>query len=96
MTGRVAVSSGGGARPQWRRDGREIYFLGTNNRMMSVSISPTSSSAMVGAASVLFQSAFYTGLFAASPDGQRFLIASPAPSTDIVPLEIRLNALAPH
>lgn len=94
MSGRVAVSSGGGSRPQWRRDGREIYFVGTNNRMMSASISPTSSSAMVGAAGVLFQTALYTGLYAASPDGQRFLIAFPAPSTDIVPLEIRLNALA--
>jgi hypothetical protein len=42
----------------------------------------------------MFQTALYTGLFAASPDGQRFLIASPAPSSDIVPLEIRLNALS--
>jgi Tol biopolymer transport system component len=94
MSGRVAVSSGGGARPQWRRDGRELYFVGANNRIMAASITPMAASATVATPAPLFQTALFSGLYSASADGQRFLIATPAPSTDIVPLELRLNALS--
>jgi Tol biopolymer transport system component len=93
MTGRVAVSAGGGYRPQWRRDGRELYFVGTNNRINAATITPTTAAASVSAPVPLFQSALFGGLYAASADGSRFLVAVPAPSTDIVPMEIRVNAL---
>ena len=94
MSGRIAVSSGGGTRPQWRRDGRELYFVGGNNRITAASITATSASAVVSTPTPLFQTTLFSGLYAASPDGQRFLIATPAPSTDVVPLELRLNALS--
>jgi hypothetical protein len=93
MSGRVAASAGGGRRPQWRRDGRELYFMGTNGRVMSAAIAPTASAAAVTTATALFQTTIFGGLYAAAPDGQRFLIAVPAPSADVVPIELRLNAL---
>jgi Tol biopolymer transport system component len=96
MSGRVAVSSGGGGRPQWRRDGRELYFVGTNGRISAVSIAPTASSATVSTPVPLFRASLSGGLYAASADGSRFLVATPAASTDIVPLELRLNALTPR
>jgi dipeptidyl aminopeptidase/acylaminoacyl peptidase len=36
---RVQVSSGGGTEPQWRRDGRELFFLRADRMMMAVSVS---------------------------------------------------------
>jgi hypothetical protein len=35
--GVIAVSSGGGGAPRWRRDGRELYFL-SGNRIMVAAI----------------------------------------------------------
>jgi Tol biopolymer transport system component len=93
MSGRVSVSSGGGHRPQWRRDGRELYFVGTNNRITSAGIATTPGAASVSTPAVLFQTALFGGLYAAAPAGDRFLVAVPAASTDVVPLELRVNAL---
>lgn len=35
---RVRASSAGGSRPRWRRDGKELYYVSGDNRMMSVPI----------------------------------------------------------
>lgn len=32
----MMVSTGGGKQPHWRRDGRELYYLSTDNRLMAV------------------------------------------------------------
>jgi Tol biopolymer transport system component len=93
MSGRVAVSSGGGFRPRWRSDGREIFFVGTNNRISAAGVSPTSGSVTVSAPAPLAATALFRGLYAPAPNGERFLVAIPAPSTDVVPIELRLNAL---
>jgi Tol biopolymer transport system component/tRNA A-37 threonylcarbamoyl transferase component Bud32 len=39
---RHPVSLEGGGHPRWRADGRELYFLGADSRLMSVSVSPGS------------------------------------------------------
>jgi eukaryotic-like serine/threonine-protein kinase len=35
---RVRLSTGGGSQPRWRRDGRELFFVSPDNRLMSVSV----------------------------------------------------------
>jgi hypothetical protein len=37
---RWQVSTGGGAMPLWRKDGRELYFIGPQNRLMAVDVEP--------------------------------------------------------
>ncbi len=32
------ISSGGGADPRWRRDGRELYFIAADGKMMAASV----------------------------------------------------------
>ena len=96
MSGRVAVSSGGGYRPLWRRDGRELYFVGTSNRITAAAITTTPGAVTTSAPAPLFQAALFAGLYAPAPDGQRFLIATPAASADVVPMELRLHALTPQ
>jgi Tol biopolymer transport system component len=93
MSNRVAVSSGGGARPMWRGDGRELYFVAPGNRLMSAAVTATGASAVVAPANNLFAVPLFGGLYAPSADGRRFLIAMLAPSTDVVPMELRLNPL---
>ena len=92
MSGRTAVSSGGGVRPLWRQDGRELYFVGAGNRLMAASLSGAAASAPAP----LFQAPLFAGLYAPAPDGARFVIATPAPSTDVVPMELLLNPLSPR
>ena len=96
MSGRVPVSAGGGQRPLWRGDGREIYYVGTGNRLMSAAITMSGASTSVGSPLVLFEAPLFGGLYAPAANGSRFLIALPAPSTDVVPIEVRVNAIDPR
>jgi Tol biopolymer transport system component len=96
MSTRVAASSGGGARPMWRGDGRELYFVAPGSRLMAAPVSVTNGAPSVASASALFQVPLFGGLYAPAADGKRFLVAMPAPSTDVVPMELRLNPLVPR
>ena len=77
---KIQVSPRGGHWPRWRRDGREIFYISDDRRVMSTSFSspPTP---RVGVPAELFQTqivnAMTNGLvdpFDVSPDGQRFLL----------------------
>jgi eukaryotic-like serine/threonine-protein kinase len=96
MSGRVPVSVGGGQRPLWRADGRELYFVGPGNRLMAAGITVSGSMPSAAPASSVIEVPLFAGLYAPSPSGQRFVIAMPAPSTDVVPMELRVNPLAPR
>ena len=36
--GKRQVSAAGGARPRWRRDGKEIFYLSPDNKMMAATV----------------------------------------------------------
>ncbi|MFN2480058.1 MAG: protein kinase, partial [Pyrinomonadaceae bacterium] len=38
--GRWRVSTGGGSQPRWRRDGRELFYIAPDRKLMAVSIKP--------------------------------------------------------
>ena len=40
FTAKRQVSSGGGVQPQWRADGRELFYLAPDGSMMSVRVDP--------------------------------------------------------
>ena len=96
MSGRVAVSVGGGHRPLWRADGRELFFVGSGNRLMAAGVTINGTAPSIAPASSVLEVPLFGGLYAPSPDGKRFVIAMPAPSTDVVPMELRINPLAPR
>ncbi len=66
------ISSAGGTQPQWRRDGKELFYISTDGKLVAV---PTALGARieVGAPQVLF-SGVESRDYAASRDGQRFLM----------------------
>jgi Tol biopolymer transport system component len=96
MSHRIAVSSGGGVRPTWRGDGRELFFVSSGSRLMAASVTLNGVTATVGPAVTLFEVPLFGGLYAPGVDGRRFLIAMPAPSTDVVPMELQINRLRPR
>jgi Tol biopolymer transport system component len=91
LNGHWQVSVDGGDCPVWSRDGRELYFVGANNKMMAVEIKPGSQFE----ASVP-KALFDLGLgnsnpsFDVSADG-RFLIATPAEQSATTQMTVVLN-----
>jgi Tol biopolymer transport system component len=84
------VSSDGGQRPFWRRDGRELFYLGLDGRVLAVPVTP-GAGLTTGKPEALFTITLYGGVYLPAANGQRFLIARPVPARDIVPLEVLLN-----
>jgi serine/threonine-protein kinase len=85
-TAPARVSKAGGGSPQWRRDGRELFFLGGDGRMMVVSVElgppPTIGEPRAISDSVVQPSPFLDQprqptRFGVSPDGRRVLVQLP-------------------
>jgi serine/threonine-protein kinase len=79
-SGRWQVSSGGGSRPLWSRDGRELFYLGPNSALMSVPVN-AGPAWSAGTAIRLFQGPYFAGApdqtartYDVTPDGKRFLM----------------------
>ena len=74
--GKWQVSLGDGRGPLWRRDGKEIFYLSADNKLMAVKVEILGSSFTAGGARVLFDSHSYGvfGRYDASADGQRFVV----------------------
>jgi hypothetical protein len=88
--GTVLVSRGGGIAPRWRGDGRELFYLAPNGKMMAVEVI-TSQEFHVGTPSLLFQTPPGTIAGDVTADGKRFLLVTPVGSSASVPFTIVLN-----
>jgi eukaryotic-like serine/threonine-protein kinase len=76
--GKWQVSPGGGCYPRWRRDGKELFYLSPDNRIMAAEVKTDGSSFGIGAVKPLFETRVYStvegGGYDVSADGQRFII----------------------
>jgi eukaryotic-like serine/threonine-protein kinase len=98
---RRQVSSDGGAQPQWRDDGSELFYMGRNRTLMSVHFESRPTTFAAGTANALFATRT-KGLeiqgtarsYAASPDGQRFLVANATEESHAAAITVVLNRLA--
>ena len=95
--GKWQVSTGGGEQPRWRGDGKELFYLSSEGKMMAA---PTTIGANfdAGVPVALFQatpqqqvSSNDTAVFDVSRDGQRFLINTPVKQAETQPMSILLN-----
>jgi Tol biopolymer transport system component/tRNA A-37 threonylcarbamoyl transferase component Bud32 len=88
--GKWQVSTQGGTRPHWRRDGKELFYLNLAGSLMATDIK-SGADFQVGIPHLLFE----TGLrdinqqFDVSPDGQRFVL--PTPVTGAEPITVIVN-----
>ena len=76
--GKRQVSTGGGCQPSWRRDGKEIFYLTPDNKLMAGGVKTTGTSLEVGTVKPLFETRFFRGTggwnYDVAADGQRFVI----------------------
>ena len=75
--GKWQVSTTGGVMPQWRGDGRELYYTSLDNEVMAVDVEAEGDTLEVGIPHRLFPLAFTFGErnpFNVTTDGQRFLV----------------------
>jgi Tol biopolymer transport system component len=72
---RWQISTDGATQPRWRRDSKELYYLSSDLRVMSVEIVSSGSTLEAGKPSVLFEPHPLPAFFDTT-DGQRFLIMS--------------------
>ena len=81
----VRISTGGGTRPRWRKDGTELFYLaapygGTRVEMMAVRVTMRGDSPDISTATPLFTTRMVpTALFTdydVTRDGQRFLVGT--------------------
>ena len=81
--GRWQISSQGGTRPAWNRNGRELFFLDAAEHLSVASIAVNGSALAPGAPKRLLTVAYYPGFtsrglmlrgYDVAPDGERFLM----------------------
>jgi eukaryotic-like serine/threonine-protein kinase len=91
------VSSAGGQEPRWRQDGKELFYLSADGKMMAVGVK-TGASFEADSPVALFQthrrqpvSAQDVFSYDVSGDGQRFLILTKVDEANVAPLAITLN-----
>jgi hypothetical protein len=88
--GKWLISNSGGTNPRWRGDGKELFYVGSDGKLMSVDIN-AKPIFKAGAPRPLFQlpPGFIGGDVTA--DGRRFLIGVPVAQSASVPFTVVLN-----
>ena len=92
------VSSAGGQEPRWRKDGKELFCVSADGRMMTVQVT-TDAGFKAGSPVALFQtqrrrqpvSSFAVFSYDVSADGQRYLIITKVDEANTAPLSVFLN-----
>jgi dipeptidyl aminopeptidase/acylaminoacyl peptidase len=94
---RIPVSVGGGTMPEWRPDGRELYYLRVGDRtLMAVSVGIKAGGIEIGRPVKLFQMttlSLYNNRHQYHPtmSGDRFLVSALLPTEINPPLTVLLN-----
>jgi len=98
--GRWTISEGGGSQPRWRSDGKELFYISADSKVVAVGVS-TNPTFQAGPRKVLFQAPIWGGgmtrqalRYDVTPDGKRFLIntvPTDAVATLAQPITVVLN-----
>jgi len=94
--GKFQVSTNGGVRPRWRRDGKEIYYLGPDRKLMAVEVKATATTFETGRPRELFQTRVVTAppfshTYDVTADGQRFLMNTVLEAEGPPPITVVMN-----
>ena len=93
--GKTQVSTLGGFQPRWRGDGKELFYIGPDKKLMAVDIKSDADGIQAGAPRALFD--LRIGNLPGSPyydvthDGQRFLVSVVGEETTPTPMTVVMN-----
>jgi serine/threonine protein kinase len=93
---KIRVSTAGGDEPEWRRDGKELFYLAPDSTLMAVGVRESGSTVTVDVPQPLFltnveRARVIRNNYTVSLDGQRFLVMSPIVHPSASPLVGILN-----
>jgi Tol biopolymer transport system component len=88
--GKWQISTAGGSRPAWRRDGKEIVYLAPDDKLMATEVNAKGSNFEVGAVKQLFQTKPQRPgtVYDASRDAQRFLVNTSSAQKSTTPVTL--------
>jgi serine/threonine protein kinase/Tol biopolymer transport system component len=84
------VSNEGGGEPRFRRDGKELFYLAANGKLMAVEVKANTSGLEFSAPKPLFDT-HSQNRYSVTADGQRFLINKPVEESASAPITVILN-----
>jgi len=95
---RRQLSTAGGTHPEWRRDGREVYFIAGDGQLVATTIRISLSDVSVGSSSTLFRiprtidlAAGSHNMYKPGADGRRFIVSVGTDRANVPPLSMILN-----
>jgi Tol biopolymer transport system component len=96
--GQWQISTNGGERPSWRNDGRELYYLAPDEKLMAVEVT-LGAEVKAGTPRALFDLRELRAVtanvsYAATGDGQRFLFVTSAEDATLTPFTVVTNWMA--
>jgi len=86
------ASTNGGRIPKWRKDGKELYYMSIDQKLVAVPITLAAATVQAGAPQELFPIRVppVRATYIVAPDG-RFLVNSVGDTTDTVPISLFTN-----
>jgi Tol biopolymer transport system component len=88
------ISTNGGSQPQWRRDGKELYYLAPDGKLMAVNMT-AGAEIDSGTPRELFDTELTLSplqdQYRVTPDGQRFLVLKPISEATPTPITVVVN-----
>ncbi len=94
--GKWQVSTNGGYFPTWRHDGKELFYVSSDKKMMAVEIKGEGATFERGVSKALFDvriPSFNTpqSQYGVTADGQKFIVAAPVGETTSIPIDVVWN-----
>ena len=93
--GKWLISNGGGIQPRWRGDGRQLYYIASDGKLMAVEVT-TEPIFRAGVPKLLFQApplipSTSLSQWDVTPDGKRFLFPIPTGQSASASFTVVLN-----
>ena len=91
------ISVAGGAQPHWRRDGREIFYLAPDGKLMAVDVHASAAGLETGQPHALFSTGIIGSFmerrnqFVVARDGKRVLVNVSADEENPAPITVVMN-----
>ena len=93
--GQWQISNGGGSQPRWRRDGKELFYLSPDRKLMAVEVNGSSGTFEAGIPKPLFDvrigNAAGVSDYEVAGDGQRFLVNTLFEQNERPPVTVVMN-----